>query len=199
MKDNFDVVWARKEEETARTSINDEELSLLQKKDVSTLLDLGCGDGTNAQTLTKKGFKVTGLDISQEGLRIAQEKSNATFLFHDIFTTLPFPNESFDAVLAYQSLNHAEKPKILTAFKEVSRVLKKDGLFLIRIANREGFNLTKKGEDTYYDEDYKVTFKEIQPQTFLGLDGDEKGMTLYAYYPEELKKDLERFLSQHEI
>ncbi|MDZ7949478.1 class I SAM-dependent methyltransferase [Nostoc sp. DedQUE09] len=42
---------------------------------------------------------------------------------------LPFPSQSFDAVLSFWSLNHASDPKLV--FSEVARVLRPNGKFLI--------------------------------------------------------------------
>ena len=155
---------------------------------------MGCGDGTNDLFLAKNGFQITGLDISEKGLMIAKEKSKEfsnTYIQHDIFKKTEFQDNSFDVVMAYQSLNHSKKPSILKAFGEVKRVLKPNGIFAIRIANRETMNLEKIKDNVYYDKDYDQKFEEIEKQTFLGLDGDEKGIIIYMFYERELIKDLE--------
>lgn len=195
VKENFNKVWDRQEQdESARTNIESNEIDLFIKNQVKSILDIGCGDGTSDLFLAKKGFKITGIDISDKGLKIAKDKSkefNNKFIMQDIFEKYPFKDNSFDAVMAYQSLNHARKQLILNAFQEIKRVLKPNGIFAIRIANRATFNLEKIKENIYYDKDYKETFQEIESQTFIGLDGDEKGIILYAFYEDELIKDLE--------
>ncbi|MCF7799354.1 class I SAM-dependent methyltransferase [Candidatus Woesearchaeota archaeon] len=195
VKENFNKVWLRCEDnETARTSIDSKELNILKKQGAKIILDVGCGDGSNAAFLANQGFVVTGMDISDEGLKIAKQKAKGSqnnYLLQDIFSTLSFEDNCFDAVIAYQSLNHAIKPVILEAFKELGRVLKKDGIFIIRIANRETFNVEPTDKkNIYYDKDYDQTFEEIKPQTFKGIGGDEDGIIMYTFYEDELSKDL---------
>jgi SAM-dependent methyltransferase len=38
-------------------------------------LDLGCGTGTNAITLTRRGWQVTGIDFSPKAIRMARRKA----------------------------------------------------------------------------------------------------------------------------
>ncbi len=48
-------------------------------------LDLGCGTGTNAITLTRHGWQVTGVDFAPRAIRIARRKAAAaglTITFH---------------------------------------------------------------------------------------------------------------------
>ncbi|WP_409341404.1 class I SAM-dependent DNA methyltransferase [Paenibacillus sp. MBLB4367] len=45
----------------------------------ATVVDLGCGTGTIAVPMAGQGFQVTGIDISEDMLAIAQQKSDAVF------------------------------------------------------------------------------------------------------------------------
>ena len=46
--------------------------------DSSTLLDLGCGTGQHDLLLARKGYQVTGVDRSEEMLRVARQQSQST-------------------------------------------------------------------------------------------------------------------------
>jgi len=47
----------------------------------ATILDLGCGTGLHAVELAKRGYKVTGIDLSADMIAVAQQKkSDVTFL-----------------------------------------------------------------------------------------------------------------------
>ena len=66
------------------------------------ILDLGCGTGRHSIELTKRGYKVTGVDLSEGQLERAREKAvqqglQIDFRKHDA-RDLPFLNE-FDAVI----------------------------------------------------------------------------------------------------
>ena len=47
---------------------------------IGRALDLGCGTGTNAITLARRGFEVTGIDISRRAIAIAKRKARSAQL-----------------------------------------------------------------------------------------------------------------------
>lgn len=66
------------------------------------ILDVGCGTGRHAIELTKRGYSVTGIDLSESQLVLAREKAKnenlkINFLQHDA-RNLPF-NEEFDVTI----------------------------------------------------------------------------------------------------
>jgi 2-polyprenyl-3-methyl-5-hydroxy-6-metoxy-1,4-benzoquinol methylase len=66
------------------------------------ILDVGCGTGRHSIELSKRGYSVTGIDLSESQLDRAREKAmnnnlNISFLNHDA-RDLPFNNE-FDAAI----------------------------------------------------------------------------------------------------
>ena len=95
------------------------------------ILDVGAGPGylvsIIAEDVGKSGY-VCGLDISAPLLEVARsqsrEVSNIEFIQGDA-TELPFPNESFDAVVSTQVLEYVAD--IDSALSEFNRVLRKGG------------------------------------------------------------------------
>jgi 2-polyprenyl-3-methyl-5-hydroxy-6-metoxy-1,4-benzoquinol methylase len=66
------------------------------------ILDVGCGTGRHAIELTKRGYAVTGIDLSESQLKRAKEKAIANnlvidFQLHDA-RNLPF-NSEFDVAI----------------------------------------------------------------------------------------------------
>lgn len=99
-----------------------------------TILNLGCGSGRHDRSLAERGYKIVGIDISEEMLTAARKAANngesPEYLLGDIRS---FRSEQrFDAVIAlfhvmsYQSTNE----DLLAAFKTAHVHLKQDGLFL---------------------------------------------------------------------
>lgn len=68
--------------------------------DVSTILDVGCGDGVITNELARR-FDVTGLDISGEALKHVKTKT-----YQGTLETVEFAPKSFDAVTAFEVLEH---------------------------------------------------------------------------------------------
>jgi len=44
------------------------------KKSIKTILDLGCGSGSHALVLSKKGYQITGVDLSSKMVEITKRK-----------------------------------------------------------------------------------------------------------------------------
>jgi len=98
-------------------------------------LDICCGAGTNALYLTKKGFQVTGIDISSKAIEYAKEKArneNARIQFQvENFLNLPFGDEEFDFVFDMGCFHHVNVEDRSTFIRGVHRVLKKGGSYLM--------------------------------------------------------------------
>ena len=93
------------------------------------VLEVASGSGGPALYLARK-FKcrITGLDINEEGLKTANQSAQeanlaqATFQLADVNQRLPFEDETFDAVMCTDSMNHFRDR--LGFLREWQRVLK---------------------------------------------------------------------------
>ncbi|MCH5321831.1 MAG: class I SAM-dependent methyltransferase, partial [Eubacterium sp.] len=76
------------------------------KKSVK-LLDLACGTGTFSKLFSDMGYSVTGIDISEEMLTVAEEKcfGKVNFLKGDI-TDFSLPDKYEFCICALDSINH---------------------------------------------------------------------------------------------
>lgn len=98
-------------------------------------LDICCGAGTNAVYLAQKGFEVTGIDISSKAIEYAKQKAEQANvkirLMVQNFLKLSFNDEEFDFVFDMGCFHHVEVEDRNTFIKEVYRVLKKSGTYLL--------------------------------------------------------------------
>jgi len=100
----------------------------LPKKKNLRILDAGCGTG--AALLYLKNFgKTIGIDISPEALKYARKIGRVK---KGDISALPFKNESFDLVVCLDVIYHLWVRDYQKVLKEFNRVLKKDGLLLLR-------------------------------------------------------------------
>jgi cyclopropane fatty-acyl-phospholipid synthase-like methyltransferase len=106
------------------------------------VLDLGCGNGQKTARLADR-FDVTGVDISEEQLRLARaEIPNAKFVHADL-AELDFPAESYDAITAFYSVGHVPREEHAALFGKVARWLRPGGLFLASLSANGTDDLTE--------------------------------------------------------
>ncbi|MBX3350858.1 MAG: methyltransferase domain-containing protein [Nitrospira sp.] len=100
---------------------------------VTTVLDVGCGIGGSSRMLAREyGFAVTGVTLSPQQVRRAQELTapevNARFQVDDALA-LSFPDASFDVVWSVEAGPHM--PDKAQFARELMRVLKPGGILVV--------------------------------------------------------------------
>ncbi len=101
------------------------------------LVDIGCGSGNLIIQIAEKlpKLNLVGVDISSEILELAKKRAiekkvdNKVEFKNGTVENLPFPNNSVDFIISTFSLHHWLNP--IKAFKEIYRILKESGTFLI--------------------------------------------------------------------
>jgi len=95
-----------------------------------TVLDLGCGNGLNTVILAALGARVISVDISDESLRLTEERAKvnkvnrSVTLVHSDAAGIPIDAESTDLVLCAAILHHVD---CVATAKQIRRVLKPGG------------------------------------------------------------------------
>jgi SAM-dependent methyltransferase len=101
------------------------------------ILDIGSGEGRHLIPLARVGYDLTGLELTEEGIKITEgkqdrEKTEAK-LVRGNFHNLPFQDNSFDTAISTQAMQHNIWQGAEAAFSEAARVLKPGGLFFLRV------------------------------------------------------------------
>ncbi|NOT56664.1 MAG: class I SAM-dependent methyltransferase [Deltaproteobacteria bacterium] len=91
------------------------------------VLTLGCGTGELERVLRRAGHHVVGVDVVREMLKVAQRRGIKRVVQADAHF-LPFRAAAFDVVILPETLGYIEVQRV---FREVARVLKARGRFLI--------------------------------------------------------------------
>ena len=98
------------------------------------ILEIGCGAGSMTAYLAKKGYQIIGTDLSKDMIDYAKKTHPAVEFKKMSGDKLNFKNESFDIVLSFDLVEHI--PDVEKHFKEVNRVLKKDGKYIFVTPNK---------------------------------------------------------------
>jgi SAM-dependent methyltransferase len=99
------------------------------------VLDVACGTGFGLPFLSAKAGIVIGVDLEWEAASQANREasSSSTWVLIADGCRLPFPNQSFDIVTSFETLEHLEtREEFLT---ELRRVIKPNGLCLLSTPN----------------------------------------------------------------
>ena len=101
------------------------------------VLEVGCGQGTVLTYLAGKGADVVGVDMSRASLDRARDGARQLRVVSQVHLaiadaeTLPFPAESFDAVVSFGVLHHT--PDTARSIEEVRRVLKPGAMAIVML------------------------------------------------------------------
>ncbi len=112
---------------------NSEELEDLVKRlpEGATVLDAGCGPGHASRFLARRGFSVTGIDISRQMLELAQKKvPRATFLRMDM-RKMSLPATTFDGVVCLYAIIHVARRHHQEILSRFYTLLKPAGFLLL--------------------------------------------------------------------
>jgi SAM-dependent methyltransferase len=106
-------------------------------------LDVGCGSGYFTRFLQKRGFSMTGLDVSIEMLdkaRILADKEGAccSFLLGDV-TKFKTPTRFSFVTAINDCFNYLPSEKLIVALRRVRDGLVKNGLFIFDVSSERKF------------------------------------------------------------
>lgn len=108
------------------------------------VLDVGCGRGEIVRHCMRLGIEAYGIDYAEAAARMTRDVISAENRTTDHplaagvcrsdAKKLPFPSGYFDRVLMYDVVEHLYPWELHQAMREVHRVLKPDGRFIIHTA-----------------------------------------------------------------
>lgn len=167
-------------------------------KNKKYLLDLGCGTGTHLNILENLGYKVTGIDKSENMVNLAKEKVKSDIFKADI---LDFKlDEKYDAIISMHSVfNHLKSyDEFEKAFSNALDHLNSKGVMIIDLDNRrsnEDIDIivdgNKKHLECFYSDKYNI---QIRTTTFkIGLKDFIFEHEYFIYDTKELDKIFHKY------
>jgi SAM-dependent methyltransferase len=129
---------------------SDLEVEILEQKDLykGRFLDLGTGPATQAVQIARKGYSVTGSDISQAAIRRAKEvygkERNVSFIVDNILDS-NFKDDEFDYIFDRGCFHVLDPSDRLTYVREIKQILKEDGTLFLKC-----FSINEKREEGPY-------------------------------------------------
>lgn len=102
------------------------------------VLDIGCGYGWCELNFLERGVKkISATEITENDLQTIRQNISDQRLTSFVASArnLPFPNNSFDTVVAWEVIEHIPKKMEPIMFKEAYRVLRPSGHFYLSTPN----------------------------------------------------------------
>jgi len=179
--------------------------------DSKKILDLGCGVGRHLRELCKKGYDVSGVDLSKK--MIEKSKKNVP---NGVFYNVDFRDYNlgvkFDVIMCmWSTFNYLiDKKEMNQYFNKLCEHLENEGIFILDIWNCEGdhFNCYKKEFDDHNHHIDQYIFKKIidkycESLYFYIIKYKIKNKLLFAldqeinigYKEDEIKKVTKKYLT----
>jgi len=163
------------------------------------ILDVGCGTGRHAIELSKRGYNVTGVDLSESQLKRAREKALAAGLSIDFqcrdARNLPFDREFDVAIMICEGgfslmetdeMNYAILQNVTKALKPRTKLIFTtcNGLFPLFHSVKDFYASTKeKGNSECKNNSFDLmTFRDHNTVEFMDDSGQKKSMECNERY-----------------
>ena len=139
------------------------------------VLDLASGEGYGSKMLSDAASSVVGIDIDEKAIEHARSKygsANLQFLPGSISAVPITDDHSFDVIVCFEAIEHIEDHDQL--LKEVKRLLKADGNFIVSTPNKLTYHDEARDEnpfhvrELYFDDFQKLLTGYFRNVSFLG-------------------------------
>jgi ubiquinone/menaquinone biosynthesis C-methylase UbiE len=161
-------------------------LSMAEFSSGDRLLEVGCADGVYTLEVAMRGFRVTGVDLSPECVRVAAERARrddargVSFAVADAETLVDLADASFDGAFSFSTLRYLYAPQAAVA--QIRRVIRPGAVAVVDFPNRRSpwFTLLKPlltGRTHVHDHHYTTSeaaammraagFREIEARRIL--------------------------------
>lgn len=155
-------------------------LSLLPPPPIK-LLDLGCGTGWTSCFFAKRGYNVTGIDISPDMIKYAEQNKVGECIDNLNFSCCNYEemayNANFECAVFYDSLHHAENESL--AIQKVYDALIPGGI-CVTMEPGKGHDKSQHSQEAMRK--YDVTEKDMQPKKIISL-AKRAGFRHVTVYP----------------
>jgi SAM-dependent methyltransferase len=172
----YHILYQNRDEKEAENFIQN--LSQFFKKE-DKIIDIACGAGRHTLFLSELGYHTTGIDLSQESIKSAKEKSNGKIPFEVWDMRKCYKKQGFDVVLnLFTSFGYFENEEDdIAAIKAMSDNLKEEGILIIDFLNSKKvidnlvqketkemdgvtFNISRKVEENFIIKNIEVNHDE---------------------------------------
>ena len=137
-------------------------LDIVKNKKV---IDIASGTGYGTNLLASNAKNITGIDISEKAVLNSKKEyvqDNLNYLIGSV-ENIPFDDNTIDVVVSFETIEHISEELQVKFLKEVKRVLKDDGIFIVSTPEKHHYSDIR----NYSNEFHIKEFYEKEFQDFL--------------------------------
>jgi 2-polyprenyl-3-methyl-5-hydroxy-6-metoxy-1,4-benzoquinol methylase len=132
VKDFNTKVYSEKQDKVDWDTIQRIKLAIKTIGKNKNVLDIGCYDGFITEKIRKYGNKITGLEVSKQGVKWCKARK-IKVIEQDLESKFPFKDNTFDTVFGGEIIEHIFDTDSL--LQEIKRVLKPNGSLVLTTPN----------------------------------------------------------------
>ena len=116
------------------------------------VLDAACGSGYGTHIIAQNALSATGIDISEEAVEFCKENYKRENLCYKRMSVadMQFADNEFDVVISFETIEHLPFELQKSFLKEITRVLKEDGVLIMSSPDRNMRRMIYHGIDNPY-------------------------------------------------
>lgn len=122
------------------------------------VLDAGCGTGYGSAELVQSAAEVTGIDVAADAIEYASSNYPLAGLHfvESSCTSVPFPAESFDLVVAFEVIEHLTDYRAF--IDETARLLTREGFLIVSSPNKRYYAETRAstGPNPFHEHEFEA-------------------------------------------
>lgn len=143
--------------------------NFIKNTEGESVLDIGFGTGKLTKILYNENYNITGVDFSEEMIKIASSKMpNANLIKFDFSKGLPIEiiDEKYDYIISSYAIHHLNNNEKLDFINRLYGMLNENGKIIIgdiSFINREKLEECKRNcGDNWDDEEYYIVYEELK-------------------------------------
>ena len=129
--DEMDIEKAKKKKEKLQSFIQNFLKGFIPG---ARVLELGSGDGSNAEYIESLGYNVTASDIADDFINAIKARGVNTIKLNVLEDTIP---NKYSAVFCWRVFVHFTEEDVLQTLKKIYSALEDNGVFVFNVINRE--------------------------------------------------------------
>lgn len=151
-------------------------IELFKKYGLNKILIPGFGYGRNARVFCDQGFRVTGIEISETAIDLAQKHfGDSVKVHHGSVSSMPFDQELYDGVFCYALIHLLSEKERVKLIEDCYNQLKPNGYMVFVTISKADFR---------YKQGVEISKDTFEPWP---------GLTLYFYDSDSIQSDFGSF------